>query len=217
MNADHTLQHDVMAELEWEPRVDAAHLGVTADAGVVTLSGHVSSLTQKQTALAAARRVRGVRVIADEIEVRLPGDRKWHDDEIGKRAGDILSWSLPDVAERIRIRVAHGVVTLEGVVDRYVDRIDAEQQIRRLSGVVGVENKLMVTTRINPAGVKESIETAFQRSADLEARNITVTAEGPLVTLQGRVRSWYEHELAERAAWAAPGVTEVRNLILVTG
>lgn len=213
MTDDRALQHDVMAELEWEPRLEHARIGVTAEAGVVTLSGHVHSLPEHDAALAAARRVRGVRAIADEVEIRLPGDRKVHDDEIARRAADILRWSHPGLADRIRIGVAHGRVTLDGVVPRYFDRGEAEREIRKLSGVTAIDNRLLIRSAVSPAGIRERIEAAFRRSADLEALNVRVIVEGSAVELHGKVFSLAERAAAERAAEAAPGVTEVRNLI----
>lgn len=215
MSTDSKLQEDVIAALKWEPRLDAAHIGVTAEGAVVTLSGHVPALTEKQAAVAAARRVKGVEVVADEIEVRLRSDRKWHDDEIGKRAADIISWSQPNVAERIRITVSHGIVKLEGEVENYFDRVDAEHHVARLGGVSSIDNRLIVNSLINPVGIKEKIRAALLRSADVEAQNITVTVDGPKVTLTGQVRSWNEMGQAEEIAWTAPGVKGVDNLLEV--
>jgi osmotically-inducible protein OsmY len=215
MTTDSKLQEDVIAALKWEPRIDAAHIGVTAEAAIVTLSGHVSILEQKQAAVVAARQVKGVEAVADEIEVRVPSNQKCHDDEIGKRAADIIRWSQPTVAERIRISVSHGIITLEGEVEHFFDKVDAEQHVARLSGVTRVDNKLIVKSLINPVDIKEKIGAAFLRSAYVEAQNITVAVDGPNVTLTGQVRSWNEKEQAEQVAWAAPGVTSVENLLEV--
>lgn len=209
------LQDDVIAALKWNPRVDAAHIGVTAEGAVVTLSGHVPSLSHKQAAVAAARLVKGVHAVTDEIEVRPPSDRTWHDDEIRRRVADIISWSQPNVAQRILIRVSRGVVTLEGEVDHFFDKVDVEQHVARLSGVTRIDNKLVVKSMVSPVDVKEKIEAAFLRSAYAEARNVTVKVDGAKVTLTGQVRSWDEKEQAEQVAWAAPGVTEVENLLEV--
>lgn len=215
MRDDGLLRDDVLAELEFEPRVDARHIGVTAEKGVVTLSGHVATLTEKRAAEAAVRRVRGVRAIAEEIEVRLPSFRKGHDDEIAKRAADILSWREPNLTSRIRITVSHGVVTLEGDVEWYYQRADVEHDIWHLSGVVGVINKLVVRAAAQPVEVMDKIKAALERSADLEAKNITVSANGDKIVLGGRVHTWHERDLAERAAWAAPHVVAVQNMIAV--
>ncbi|HTJ89140.1 MAG TPA: BON domain-containing protein [Acidocella sp.] len=215
MSTNTMLQSDVIAELKWKPLVDAAQIGVTADDGVVTLFGHVSSLRQKEAALAAARQVKGVRVLVDEIEVRLPDAQKRHDDEIGKRVADIISWFRPQLAPRIKISVSHGVVTLEGEVEHFFEKMEAEQHISLLNGVTRIDNKLVVTPGVSPVDVKNKIEAAFQRNASLEARHVTVAVDGPKVTLTGQVRSWHDLEQAEEVAWAAPGVREVENLLEV--
>jgi len=215
MDNDTMLQDDVIAELKWEPRIDAAQIGVTAQDGVVTLLGHVLSLRQKETALATARLVKGVRVLVDELEVRLPDAQKRHDDEIGKRAADIIRWFRPQLVPRIKIGVSHGVVTLEGQVEHFFEKTEAEQHISRLNGVTRIDNKLVVTPGASPVGVKEKIEAAFRRSAYIEARQVNVAVEGPKVTLTGQVRSWHDLGLAEDVAWAAPGVTAVENLLEV--
>ncbi|ASG24487.1 MULTISPECIES: BON domain-containing protein [Nitrospirillum] len=215
MSDDKTLQLDVMAELAWDPHLDASHIGVAAEGAVVTLTGHVTSWAEKRAAVAAARRVRGVGAVANEIEVRLPADRKWHDDEIAKRAVDILHWSCPQVAPRVKITVTAGVLTLEGTVEHFFDRMEAERNVHRLHGIVRVDNHLIVSSQASLADVHDKIEAAFRRNANLAADHLSVTADGPVVTLRGRVRSWQEHDIAERAAWGAPGVTEVNNLIQV--
>ena len=215
MTTDGKLQEDVIAALKWEPRIDAAHIGVTAEGAVVTLSGHVSTLEQKQVAVSAARQVKGVETVADEIEVRLPSNRKWHDDEIAKRAADIIRWSRPNIVERIRVSVSHGIITLEGEVKQFFDKVDVEQLLARLGGVTRIDNKLIVESLIDPIDIKEKIGDAFRRSAYVESQNITVTVDGPHVTLTGQVRSWNEMEQAEQVAWAAPGVTSVENLLQV--
>lgn len=215
MLTDKTLQHNVTAELEWDPRLDSSHIGVIAEKGVVTLSGHVGSLAEKHAALAAVRRVKGVRALADEIDIRLPEDRKRHDDEIAKRAADILRWNLPEAADRIQIRVHHSIVTLEGTVDGHHQRSQAEHDITRLSGVAGVFNRLTVGPPGSPVDVKEAILSAFRRDAALESAHIHVTQQDGVIQLDGQVKSWHERDLAEMAAWAAPGVREVHNHLIV--
>ena len=215
MDTNTMLQDDVIAELKWAPRVDAAQIGVTAQDGVVTLLGHVSSLRQKEAALAAARLVKGVRVLVDELEVRLPDAQKRHDDEIGKRAADIISWFRPQLVPRIKVSVSQGVVTLEGQVEHFFEKMETEQHLGRLNGVTRIDNQLVVTPGISPVDVKDKIEAAFRRNAAVEARHVTVAVDGPKVTLTGRVRSWHDLDLAEEVAWAAPGIREVENLIEV--
>ena len=204
MSSDLQLRQDVLDELEFEPSVNAAHIGVTANHGVVTLTGFVTSYAEKTVAERAVRRVKGVKAIAEEIEVRLPSDTKRADDEIAARAVDILKWQVGVPADRIRVKVEKGVVTLTGEVDWQFQKTEADHvdQIRVASPVHAVE-------------VKEKIEKALQRSAELEASRITVETEGGRVILKGRVHAWYERDIAERAAWSAPGVTEVQDRITI--
>ena len=213
MVQDIDLQHDVMAELEWEPSLDAANIGVSCDSGVVTLSGHVGSYAEKQAAERAARRVKGVKAIAQEIEVRLPHEKKTGDDEIAKRAARILDWNVALPRERIAIKVERGIVTLSGEVDWYYQRLTAERDVEKLSGVVAVVNAITVRPHISPLDVRTKIEAALRRNAELESGSITVAIEGGKVILGGRVKASYEREIAEHAAWSAPGVTAVEDRI----
>jgi osmotically-inducible protein OsmY len=212
---DFELQRDVLDELEFEPSVNAAHIGVTANKGVVTLSGFVRSYAEKLAAERAARRVNGVRAIAEEIEVRLPSDTKRADDEIAARAVNILKWQVGLPAEQITVKVEHGIVTLTGEVEWRFQKADADSAVHRLTGVVDVINQIRIAAPIDAPAVQDKIEKALQRSAELEAHGITVETEGSKVVLSGRVRAWYERELAERAAWSAPGVTAVENHLTV--
>jgi osmotically-inducible protein OsmY len=215
MSNDLQLRQDVLDELEFEPSVNAAHIGVTANHGVVTLTGFVTSYAEKTAAERAARRVKGVRAIAEEIEVRLPSDTKRADDEIAARAVDILKWQVGVPADRIRVKVERGVVTLTGEVDWQFQKTEADHVVHKLSGVVDVVNEVRVASPVHAYEVKEKLEKALQRSAELEASRITVETEGGKVILNGKVRAWYEREIAERAAWSAPGVTEVQNQITI--
>jgi osmotically-inducible protein OsmY len=147
--------------------------------------------------------------------VRLPDAQKRHDDEIGKRAADIINWFRPHLAPRIKISVSHGVVTLEGQVEYFFEKTEAGQHLSRLNGVTRIDNKLVVTPGVSPVDVKDNIEAAFRRNAAVEARHVTVVVDGPKVTLTGQVRSWHDLDLAEEVAWAASGVTEVENLLEV--
>ncbi len=219
MQDDRALRAAVMAELDWEPSLDAAHIGVAANAGVVTLSGFVSSYAEKAAAERAARRVRGVRALAEEIEVRLPQFQKHGDDEIAERTLRILAWDVEVPDQNIQVKVEHGVVTLSGEVDRWFQREAAAADVRRLGGVRGVVNLLVVKPARPPAPdtnlVKEKIEAALRRSAELEAEGVDVEVQGGQVTLRGAVRTWAERMVAESAAWAAPGVTQVENALRV--
>lgn len=211
MSSDFQLRQDVLEEIEFEPAVDAAHIGVAAHAGVVTLSGFVSNYAEKLAAERAARRVKGVRAIAEEIEVRLPSDTKTADDEIARRAVDILGWWVGVPAEQIGITVEKGMVVLTGNVEAAFQKADAEAAVYKLSGVVGIRNLIRVGSPVDTGAVRQKIENALQRRAQLDASGITIQSSGGRVVLSGRVRAWHERNLAEQAAWAAPGVAEVRN------
>jgi osmotically-inducible protein OsmY len=216
MISEHQLRQNVLDELDFEPSVNAAHIGVGVNAGVVTLTGFVSSYREKLAAERAARRVRGVKAIAEGIEVRLPSDKKTADDEIAGRAVDILKWRVGFPADRISVKVEKGIVSLTGDVDWQFQKTEAEAAIHHLSGVVGVVNLVRVSSTVHGSEVKEKIQKALQRSAELDASRITVQAEGGgKVVLSGKVHAWYERDLAEQAAWAAPGVTAVIDHILI--
>ena len=178
----------------------------------MTLTGFVSSYAGKRAAERATRRVSGVKAIAQEIEVRLPSEKKTADPEIAKRAVDILKWhGLP--ADQIRIKVEKGIVTLDGEVDWQFQRKEAENAVHHLSGVVGIANLIRVSARPQVSAIKEKIQSALRRNAEVDATHVTVRTEGGKVILGGTVHAWYEHDLAEQAAWSAPGVTEVQNHI----
>jgi osmotically-inducible protein OsmY len=213
--SDLELQKDVLDELEFEPSVNAAHIGVTANKGVVTLTGFVPSYAEKLAAERAARRVKGVRAIAEEIEVRLPSDTKHADDEVAARAVNILKWQVGLPADRIKVKVEHGIVTLTGEVEWRFQKADAENAVHKLSGVVDVIDQIRIAAPVHAVEVKEKIQRALQRSAELEALGITVQTEGGKVVLRGKVRAWYERDLAERAAWSAPGVTAVEDHLTI--
>jgi osmotically-inducible protein OsmY len=215
MTSDHQLQQHVLEELEFEPRVNAAHIGVVAKAGVVTLTGFVTSYAAKFAAEAAARHVKGVKAIAEEIEVRLPSDKKQADDEIAERALRILHWDgdVPD--DCITVKVEQGMVTLSGMVDWQYQKSEAEYDIRKLSGVLGVINQLQVRLPARTSEIKEKIEKALQRSAQVEASRIIVEADGGRVVLKGKVHDSYQRGLIERVAWSVPGVTQVQDRLTV--
>ena len=192
----------VLAELDFEPSLDASGVGGAVLDGVATLTGHVSSYTEKLIAEHAARRVRGVRAIAVEIDVRLPAGAKTNDDEIAARAASILAWQMPAV-DTLKASVEKGWITLRGEVKYYYQRDDAER--------AGVSNAIGVRPGITSRDIRERITKAFERNAGLESSAIDVKVEGGAVTLTGNVRAWYERQVAERAAWAAPGVTHVHD------
>ena len=213
--SDLQLRQDVLDELEFEPSVNAAHIGVAANKGVVTLSGFVTSYAEKAAAERATRRVKGVKAIAEEIEVRLPSHTKRADDEIAARAVDILKWQVGLPADRIKVKVEKGGVTLTGEVDWQFQRTDAEYAVHKLTGVTHVANQIRVASAVHASEIREKIQKALQRSAEVEASRITVQTEGGRVVLSGKVRAWYERDIAERAAWSAPGVTEVQDQLTI--
>jgi osmotically-inducible protein OsmY len=213
---DKTLRQEVIDELDFDPSVASAHIGVAVEEGVVTLTGHVSSYAEKIAAERAVQRVKGVRAIAEEIEIRYPNDRKTADDQIAKRALDILAWDTTIPKDRIRVKVQDGWVTLSGDVDWNYQSTDAVRAVRRLSGVVGISNAITVKPRVAADDVKGRIEKALKRSAELDANSIRVRAEGGKVVLEGKVKAWYERDLAEKTAWAAPGVTAVEDRIQIS-
>lgn len=212
---DKALQQMVEDALAWEPSVDAAHIGVTAQDGVVTLSGFVGSYAQKIAAEKAVRRVKSVRAIAEEIEVRLPSDQKRSDDEIAHRMLDILRWDVTVPDDAVTVMVRHGVITLEGEVRWQFQRARAENLAFRLGGVVGVSNHIRLHPVAEPEDLHRKIKDALHRSAAFDAHRITVGIDGGKVTLSGTVNSWAERSAAEGAVWAAPGVTQVEDRIIV--
>ena len=213
MKTDSELRRDVERELEWDPSIDARNIGVAVKNGVVTLTGYVSSYADKWRAERIAKRVAGVTAIANEIEVKLSTERT--DPDIAEAARAALKSDSRVPADRIKVIVERGWVTLEGTVDYYYQKSAAESDVRYIAGVRGVTNAIVVTPKVSPTDIRLKIEEALKRSAQLDASRISVETEGSKVILSGTVRSWAEREEAELAAWAAPGVTEVENRIKV--
>ncbi len=210
---DYWLRQAVLDELDFEPRVNATRIGVGVYAGVVTLSGFVSSYGEKLAAERAVRKVKGVRAIAEEIEVRLPSRHMMADDEIARRAADLLRWRVAIPADRIAVKVEKGVVTLEGEVERRDQKTAVADALHNLRGIVGIVNLIRIRSPVGASEVKEKIEQALRRRAELDASRITVRTEDDTVILDGKVHSWFERGIAEQAAWSAPGVTEVKDHI----
>lgn len=215
MTTDSELKKAVLDELSWEPSVDAAHVGVTTHAGVVTLTGHVQSYSHKLAAEKAAAQVKGVKAVAQEIEVKLPFDIERSDEDIAAAAIDRLGWntSVPDDA--IKVKVEKGWLTLSGAVDWHFEKDAAERDIRWLSGVVGVSNQIVVKPSVNASNVKNDIESALHRSWYYDPNTINVSAQGGKITLTGKVSTWNARRLAASTAWSAPGALSVENDIVV--
>ena len=214
MKTDTELQQDVMAELQYEPTIKAAEIGVGVTDGVVTLSGYVDSFYKKWAAERAAERVFGVKAVAEELKIRLPGSFKRADEEIARAASDALEWNVAVPHDRVKVQVQDGVVTLSGEVDWWYQKDAAGDVVRKLVGVVLVSNLITIKPAVKPQDVKDKIESAFQRNALLDARRVKVEAHGGKVILRGSVRNWAEREQVEQAAWAAPGVSEVESHIM---
>jgi osmotically-inducible protein OsmY len=215
MRTDRELQEQVLSALEWEPGIDAAHIGVTADSGVVTLQGVVTTDLQKVAAERTTRRVLGVRAIANDLTVKPTSSTSRSDGDIAKAVMNALRWDSAVPADAVKATVDDGVVTLTGQVAWQFQRLAAEGALRHLYGVKGVSNAITVRPHVAVRDVKAEIEAAFKRSAELDARNVHVEARGGAVILTGKVHSSFEREEAERAAWAAPGVTKVEDRLLV--
>jgi len=215
MKKDTDLRRDVVDELEWEPSIDAAEIGVTAHDGVVTLTGTVHSFTQKLAAERAAKRLQGVKALANDIDVRLPGTAERTDSDIARMAVDALKWRTVVPSDRVKVLVKSGWITLEGEVDWQYQKDAAFDAVHHLVGVKGVTDMITLKPRVSAIDVKSRIEAAFRRSAEVDAQKVQVETRDGKVTLRGAVHSWSEREDAERTAWAAPGVTLVDNLLAV--
>ncbi len=215
MPFDKQLQQAVLAELDWEPSVLAGHIGVTANDGVVTLSGHVESFAEKHAAETAAGRVRGVKAVAEEINVELPFERIRGDDDIAAAAIERLSWDTSVPRDAITVKVEQGWVTLTGQVSWYYQKAAAEQAIARLHGVSGISNQIILRPAVDVSDISDKIRNALRRSWLPDDETVMVRADGGRIHLSGAVRSPHDRQIAGATAWAAPGAISVENDIAI--
>ena len=213
--SDLSLRKAILEELEFQPQIDAANIGVAVEKGVVTLTGHVSSYDQKVRAERAVKAVKGVRAVAEEIQVRLNKGAGTADDTIAARALSIISWSADVPPNAVKVIVQHGWITLEGEVDWQYQKETVEKAVRKLSGVLGVDNRLTLSPRVDIVDIRKRIEEALKRNAEVDAKDIHVRVDGDVVRLDGKVHLWRERKLVERAAWSVPGVMRVEDHLLL--
>jgi osmotically-inducible protein OsmY len=215
MKSDSQLKQDVQAELEWDPAINATHVGVAVADGVVTLTGHLDSYAEKYAAERAAQRVEGVKAVAVELDVKLVAGHKRSDAEIGAAVESALRWNslVPD--DRVKVMVEQGWVTLSGELDWEYQREQALKAVRPLTGVLGVTNHMALKPQVTPGNITQRIQGALQRQAEREAKGIEVIVSGHTVTLKGQVHSWAERKAAQGAAWSAPGISNVVNQLRV--
>jgi osmotically-inducible protein OsmY len=216
MRSDSEIERDVKDELKWDPDLDATDIGVTVKKGVVALTGFVKSYLDRYEAEAAAKRVVGVAGVANDLEVRIPSVDERPDPDIARDAVAALKAHLPSSSEHIKVIIKSGWVTLDGQVEWQYQKNTAENAVRRIRGVKGVTNSILLKPRAEPSQIKSKIMDAFKRNAEVDANRIQIEADGSEVILKGSVRSWAEREEAERVAWSAPGVTRVEDRIVVS-
>jgi len=216
MKTDAQLKHDVIAELNWEPSVNAAHIGVEVRDGIVTLDGHVDSYTEKLSAERATQRVSGVKALTIDLHVKLFGSSKRDDGDIARSAEHALQWTTYVSKDAVKIMVEGGQVTLSGEVDWDWQRRGAVDAVRHLVGVVDVSDRIVIKSKPSSTGIKADIEAALRRRAKSNAQNISVDVRGQDVTLTGTVENWSEREMAANCAWGAPGVRSVVDNIAIT-
>jgi osmotically-inducible protein OsmY len=209
MKTDAQLQQDVLDELGWEPSIDAAQIDVEVKDGIVTLAGQVSSYAEKWDAERAAQRVHGVRALAIEMDVSLPGSSQRNSVDIARTAENVVEWSTYLPKNSVKLKVENGWITLTGELQWEYQRQAVANEVRYLMGVTGVSNQIVIKPKLSLSAVKSEIEAALQRRSHTDAQEISVTVKGGDVTLSGTVHSWSERDLATHSAWGAPGVRNV--------
>jgi osmotically-inducible protein OsmY len=209
------LRADILAELAFEPSVDATTIAVIEADGVCTLSGHVTSIAEKHAAEAAVRRVKGLRAFVDQIDVKLPSAARHDPQEIARRASNVIDWNVVLPRDAIQVEVENDWVTLTGSVDWQYQKRAAEDGIRGLAGVAGISNRITIAHHVAASDVRERIAEAYRRSAEFDASTISIAVEGGVVTLSGEVRGWNERRSAENAIWKIAGVTDVIDRLSV--
>ncbi len=215
MKTDSQVQQDVLAELKWEPSVNAAQIGVEVKDGIVTLAGHVGSYAEKYDAERAAQRVSGVKALAIEMGVTLPGFGKRNDADIARSAESALQCTTFLPKDSVKIMVEDGRVTLSGEVDWEYQRQSAAAAVRYLLGVTSVSDKIKIKHKVSASAVKSEIEAALKRHAHVDAQKISVEVRGADVTLTGKVPTWSERDMARNSAWGTPGVRNVVDNLTV--
>ena len=211
MKTDKQLRTDVQDELQWEPSVHADLIGVAVENGIVTLTGTVMSFPEKWAAVNAAERVTGVKAVSDELQVQIPGDYTRTDTDIARAAVNALTWNVNVPADKVKVEVDNGFLTLKGQVDYQFQKQAAGDAVRNLVGVTCLVNEITVKPSVSVGAIKDQIEKAFKRSARFDARGVSVDLVGNKVFLRGQVHSWAERSAAQDAAWRAPGVYDVEN------
>lgn len=210
------LRKRVLDELDWEPSIDSADIGIAVKDGVVTLTGHVPTYAQKRTAERTVIRLSGVKGVANDIEVKLPSEHRRSDSDLAQAAVEALDRNVQIPADAVKVKVDDAWVTLEGVVHWDYQRRRAERAVRYLIGVRGVNNLLRVKERATPGDLRERIKRALERRVDEEAKRVHVSVDGDTVTLTGTVPSWTDRDDIENAVWSAPGIRQVKNELKVS-
>jgi len=216
MRTDEQIKDDILAEIDFDPKVESTDIGVTVKDGAVTLHGTVHSYFEEQAVVKAAKRVKGVHAVVEEIKTKYFSDTKVNDEDIAKHIAHLCEWNSTLRKYDIKAEVKNGRVTLTGEVDWHYQRNDIQDHVSAVRGVVAMINQISIRPHASSADVKRKISAALHRSATLEASKIKVDIIDGKVTLKGHIKAWYERKLAEDAAWSAPGVTEVVDKLQIS-